>query len=264
MPDTDRIAASDQGGALMCHFDRPFPVSGGSGTSLEEIELPGEGVALPAYLARAASDAAPAVLIIHDVNGPNPFYKDLALRLAGEGFTALLPNYFVRQGPPEASTREAVMARAALLDEPTTLKDIEHTLRWMEPELGNRRGIVGFCMGGTLALLAAGRDPLPDAVVAYYGFPKGRQGWSHRPMDEVDRLAAPVLAFWGDQDHGVGMDNVASYRQAVDQADKPVETVIYPGLPHGFLTFDPDSPNFSGAQDSWTRMLAFFREHLGA
>ncbi|MGD9711583.1 MAG: dienelactone hydrolase family protein [Thermomicrobiales bacterium] len=246
----------------MCHFELTNPVSGGSGISLEEVSLAGEGVELPCFLARSPQANASAVLIIHDVTGASPFYRDLALRLAGEGFTALLPEYFVRQGPPADGSREAIMARASMLDEPTTLNDMAHTMKWLQDEVSEQVGIVGFCMGGTLALLAAGREPLPAASVAYYGFPRGRQGWPHIPMDEVANLRSPVLAFWGDQDHGVGMDNVAAWESATSAAGKDVEIVMYPGLPHGFLTFDPDSPNYSGAQDSWQRTLTFLREHL--
>ncbi len=248
----------------MCHPDLTMPVSGGDGTTFEQIVVPGEGIGLPCYLARPAETNAPAVLIIHDVHGANAFYQDLARRLAGEGFNALLPDFFVRQGPPTDSTREAVMERAKLLDQLVALEDIAHVVTWLGSEISSQIAVLGFCMGGTFALLAAGRSPLPSAAVAYYGFPQGRQGWQHVPTDEVGQLRSPVLALWGDQDHGVGMDNVAAWQQAADAAEKDVDIVIYPGLPHGFLTFDPDSPNYEGAQDSWTRTLTFLREKLAA
>jgi carboxymethylenebutenolidase len=250
----------------MCHAERSLPVSGGEGTVKERIEIQGEGANLPAYFVKQENETAPAVLIIHDIHGANAFYEDLARRLANEGFAALLPDYFVRQGLPAEQTPEAVRARAALLDEPTTVKDIAHTLRWLEQHesTNGNVGVIGFCMGGTLALLSAGREPLPDAVVAYYGFPAGRKGWPHRPLDEVDRLQAPVLALWGDQDQAVGMDKVTAYETAVLGVGKNVETVIYADRPHGFLTFDPDSPNFADAQDSWARTLDFLRSHLSS
>lgn len=248
----------------MCHPECSLPVSGGAGISEERVDVQGEGAMLPSYFARPDGEPSSAVLIIHDVFGANDFYQDFARRLAHEGFAALLPDFFVRQGSLPAQTRDAALARAPQLDQPTTMKDIGHAVHWLEQHAGTagRAGVVGFCMGGTLALLTAGREPVPAAVVSYYGFPTGRQGWPNRPLDEVDQLEAPVLAFWGDQDHGVGMDNVAAYETAVINAGKQVETVIYAGLPHGFLTFDPASPNFESAQDSWQRMLAYFRTHF--
>jgi carboxymethylenebutenolidase len=74
----------------------------------------------------------------------------------------------------------------------------------------------------------------------------------------------PLLAFWGDQDSGVGMDNVRRYDDALTAAGAEHEFVIYPGLPHGFLTFDSASPHFGEAQDSYRRMVAFFRRQLAA
>jgi carboxymethylenebutenolidase len=248
----------------MCHASRPWPVSGGTGIVEEKIDLQGMGASLPSLLAGPESGPSPAVLIVHDIYGANEFYRDLARRLAGAGFLALLPDFFVRHGPLPEQTREAAMSRAKGLDQGLVLADIERALEWLgKTEHGTGKiGLVGFCMGGTLALLAAGRQPLPDSIVAYYGFPAGRAGWPYRPLDTVEGLTSPVLAFWGDQDHGVGMDNVAAYQAAVEEAGKPVETVIYPGLPHGFLTFDPNSPHYAHAQDSWNRTLEFFTERL--
>src|SRR5680860_1165035 len=156
----------------MCHSERSIPVSGGAGISLESIDVQGEGAMLPSYFARPEGEPSPAVLIIHDVFGANVFYQDLARRLAHEGFAALLPDFFVRQGALPEQTREAALARATQLDEPTTMMDISHTLHWLERHEGTagRIGVVGFCMGGTLALLSAGRHPVPAAVVSYYGF----------------------------------------------------------------------------------------------
>ncbi|MDQ3547877.1 MAG: dienelactone hydrolase family protein, partial [Chloroflexota bacterium] len=65
-----------------------------------------------------------------------------------------------------------------------------------------------------------------------------------------------------DQDHGVGMDNVATYRAALEAADKRHDFTIYPGLPHGFLTFDDSSPNHAGSRDSWDKLLTFYGELL--
>jgi carboxymethylenebutenolidase len=73
-----------------------------------------------------------------------------------------------------------------------------------------------------------------------------------------------MLAFWGDQDSGVGMDNVAAYDNALTQAGKDHEFIIYPGIGHGFLTFDPDHPAYGHSQDAWQRALAFLDEKLRA
>lgn len=253
----------------MCHEDCPAPVRGGAGVVEEEPAVPGEGFALPAFFARPERSApVPAVLVIHDINGANDFYRDLARRLAGEGFAALLPDFFAREGPLPEPTREAALARRDKLDQRRTLADIAACLDWLrghEATTG-QVGTIGFCMGGTFVLLAAARHPLPEASVAFYGFPVTRP--TRRaplvPLDEATDVRSPLLAFWGDVDAGVGMENVAAYRSAMAAGDARHEFVIYPGYPHGFLTFDPASPHYDGSRDAWTRTLAFLRAELGS
>src|SRR5215210_1161878 len=80
----------------MCHFEAPAgpPAAGGAG---EEVRVPvGGGEEMPAFLAQPAGGGGPGVLVIHDIFGRSPFYEELAARLAAEGFTALLPDFFCR------------------------------------------------------------------------------------------------------------------------------------------------------------------------
>lgn len=250
----------------MCHEHCPAPVRGGAGIVEEEVEIPGEGRAIPGFFARPDGDPAPAVAILHDIWGANDFYHDLARRLAGEGIAALLPDFFVRQGPLPEQTREAAFARRARLDQTVALADIAGAVGWLRdhPATTGKVGTVGFCLGGTFVMLAAARDPLPDASVAFYGFPVIERSplTPAVPLDEArnGRVRSPLLLLWGDQDHGVGMENVATYRAALEAAGARHEAVVYPGLPHGFLTFDPAAP--AGTRDAWARALAFLRAEL--
>ena len=252
----------------MCHSYCPAPISGGAGTVEEDIETTGADRPIPGFFARPEGGSAPAVLIIHDIWGANDFYRDLARRLAGEGFAALLPDFFVRQGPLPEQTREAARARGGELDQQAALRDVAGALTWLKdnPATSGPVGTIGFCMGGTLVMLAAAREPVPDASVAFYGFPNATptELRPHVPLAEANAVRSPLLALWGDQDHGVGMDNVEAYRAALAEADRSFEFVIYPGPGHAFLTFDPDAPWYGEAQDAWRRTLAFLREELGA
>lgn len=181
--------------------------------------------------------------------------------MAGEGFVALLPDFFVRQGELPEQTRQAAVVRRERLDSDLALRDIAAALDWLRqhPASSGRVATLGFCMGGTLVLLAAGRESAPDATVAFYGFPAAG---SPSPLNEADKLRSPVLAFWGDADTGVGMGNVEKYRDGLIATGARHEFVIYPDYPHGFLSFDPDSPTFAGSRDAWDRMVAFFRAEL--
>ena len=159
------------------------------------------------------------------------------------------------------------MARMARLDQGRALTDLAAALDLLRahPASNGRAGAVGFCMGGTLVLLGAARDDRPDAVVGYYGFPAraATERAPLRPLDVATQVRAPLLAFWGDQDHGVGLETVEEYRTALVAADVPHAFEIYPGYPHGFLTFDPAAPTAAGSADSWARTIAFFRAELG-
>jgi carboxymethylenebutenolidase len=248
----------------MCHEHLTAPVAGGAGIVEEEVETPGAGRSIPGYLARPETGTGPGVLVIHDVWGANPFYHDFACRLAGEGYVALLPDLFVREGPIPEDQPEARHARRAKWSQVNALEDIAGAINWLKdhPSCTGRVATIGFCMGGTLVFLQAARDLLPDASIAYYGFPKPDPTAlaPFIPLDEASQIKSPLLAFWGDQDHGVGMDKVELYRNALDAAGVKYEAVIYPGAPHGFITFDPKSPNFEAAQDSWHRALDFLKK----
>lgn len=251
----------------MCHPDtdvaanaQPASSSGEETFTIEVADAP-----MPVFQASPAGPSSGNVVIIHDIHGANAFYHDLARRLAGEGYTAYLPDLFVRQGPLPEPTREHAMARGGKLSYPTAIEDLKRTIDIAERRSPGKIGAVGFCMGGTLVMLMASREPRMVAGAIYYGFPANPNISENRPwqpLDEAGAVATPLVGFWGDQDHGVGMDNVAAYRAGLEAADKPHDFTIYPGLPHGFLTFDESSPNYEGSQDSWAKLLAFFGDRL--
>lgn len=253
----------------MCHDICPHPVSGAAAIAERDEQVPLDAASIPAFVTAPDVRPAPAVLLIHDINGPNAFYQDVARRLAGLGYLTALPDFFFRQGPPRDDTREATRARMNEMTQSDTLADIRSVLQWLRDHDAStgKVGTIGFCMGGTLVMLAAARQPVPEATVAFYGFPR-RDRTPLAPIlpsdeDEVGTLASPVLAFWGDQDAGVGMDNVRAYDGLLERYGKAHEFVVYPGIGHGFLTFDPAADAFTASEDAWNRTIRFFGERLG-
>jgi carboxymethylenebutenolidase len=250
----------------MCHPD----LDAGAPVALDaaresRLKVKTSGVEMPVYQVEPAGDSNGVVVIIHDIFGANPFYEELARRFASEGYTALLPNLFVRQGPLPEQTREAAFERGAKLSYPQAIEDLGQIVSHAEGLGKGRVGTVGFCMGGTLVMLLASREPRVAGGVIYYGFPANPTLSENRPWEPLQETAeaeTPLLGFWGDQDHGVGMDNVERYRAGLAEAGKPHDFTIYPGLPHGFLTFDDSSPNYQGSQDSWRKTLDFYGRTL--
>lgn len=254
----------------MCHPEVP------AGTRVpnvraEEVRIPVADGEMSALLALPERVPSAAVLIVNDVYGRAPFYENLARRLAQTGFVALDPEYFFRQGPLAEQTRDAAQARSAKLDQEGTLRDLGAAIDWLKkrPEVNGKIGTVGFCMGGTLVLdLAAERSDLA-ASVPYYGFPRLRQKTPLSPPEPLEvaaRMRGPILGHWGDQDEGVGMDNVEELRTRLAAAQVEHTVHIYPGVGHGFLKAfleDEKSPGYEHACTSWQRTLDFYRQKLG-
>jgi carboxymethylenebutenolidase len=250
----------------MCHETISWPISGGAPTETERSDLDRGETQLPLYTATPAGEQKrPAIVLIHDINGVNDFYNDMAGRLADEGYLTVMPELFVRQGDPKDGTPEAKRERMAALDKDLALEDILAVVRHVRDLKGAAEpvGLIGFCMGGTLAMLSAAATGGPDAVVSFYGFPAARAGWPKAPMDDVDNVRVPLLLIVGNQDTGVGMENMAAYEAKLDAANKDYESITYTGVGHGFMTFDPNADSFPQASDAWTATLQFLDQQLG-
>jgi carboxymethylenebutenolidase len=253
----------------MCHDSCPKPVTGGAPVTESMTTVSRDDAEIPVLLVRP-DDAAPApgIVLIHDIHGANDFYHDIARRLAQAGYVAALPNLFHREGPPAGEGRQAVLARSQKAKQANQLGDLEAVATWLLGEDGcdGTFGVVGFCMGGTLTFRMAAREPRPAAGVAFYGFPAkaATANAPIRPIDteEVAAVAAPLLGIWGEEDSGVGMDNVDAYADALVAAGKPHDILVYPEVGHGFLTFDEDAPGYGPSSHAWDKALAFLKRHL--
>jgi dienelactone hydrolase len=252
----------------MCHPE-VLPGARTPEVTREEVQVPvGAGGSMPAMLATPDGGTAPSVLVIADVFGRSPFYEDLAARIATAGFEALLPDFFHRVGALPERTREAAMERRKRLDERLALDDLRGALDWLRrrPGSAGRIGTVGFCMGGSYVLhLAASERDLVS--VCYYGFPAHALQSSPSLIEQADRMTGPILGLWGDQDEGVGMDNVAALARRLAEHSVDFRHKVYPGLGHGFLArteFDSASEAYEPSCESWTLSLDLWRQHLRA
>ena len=254
----------------MCHPEVPPGTKTPDVAALEDAVALGSGERMPGLLAVPERTPAPGVLVITDIYGRSPFYENLVRRLAQAGFAGYVPEFFFRLPPLPERRLELARARREKLDEVQTLDDLGQALDWLaaRPEVGSSPvGMIGFCMGGTFILNLAVRKPKVAGGVCYYGFPAagGMPGGPPRPLDEAEKIQVPLLGFWGEQDEGVGMENVESLRRKLVSAGKDHEFHIYPGLGHGFLAAyleEPSTPGYDAACESWTRALSFLRERL--
>lgn len=249
----------------MCHPGFARQVAKQAERREVSVSLPSGGQ-LPASWRVPGSGRGPAVLLISDIYGRTPFYEHLAGRLTEVGYVTLLPDLFFRQGELGEVTREAAFARHARLDENGALGDLEAALAWLRGRVDvvtPTVGLLGFCLGGTLALdLAASDRDL--AVACYYAFPYGMTSSqpAPRPIDLTDRFHAPVVAFWGDRDY-IDVGQIEEFSQAMRTAGNDYHYIVYPGQGHGFLAgLAEQGPATSAAEDSWARTLDFLATRL--
>jgi carboxymethylenebutenolidase len=242
-------------------------------TTSSDVEIGvSTGERMPTLLVEAGRDVPKgSILVVGDIGGARREFIDMiAERLAAEGYDAIVPEFFFREGPLAERTREAIIERRGRLDDVQVIADLGAAVDWLcaRPRFhGERVGTIGFCLGGTFVLnLAAARDDL--ATICYYGFPAetpvkaGVQG--PYPRDEVDRVSGPVLAFWGTEDERAGQENIAAYLAAMEKRDIDFEATVYPGLDHAFLMteWEAGAGGHDLAMDSWRRSLEFFAEGL--
>jgi carboxymethylenebutenolidase len=246
----------------MCHPEVPAgaPIPD---VRVEDAAIPVEEGVMPGLLAFPERTPAPGILIINDVFGRSPFYDQLARRLAQAGFVAMSPEYFFREGFLPEPTREAAMARAKQLDFKRWGRDMSKAIEWLRerPHMSDTVGTIGFCMGGTQALLLAARRDDIAGTVSYYGFPADART-DASPIELAPKMHGPILGHWGDRDEGAGIDNVEKLRAALEATGVEHEFHIYPGLGHGFLKAsleDPKTPGYEQACASWKRTLEFYR-----
>jgi carboxymethylenebutenolidase len=228
------------------------------------------------HLAHPEGGPHPGVVMIHDVWGLSDHTRDLAGRLAGEGFGVLALDLYRREREMTIDDPGAWMRG---LSAPQALDDVQAGVDFLgaHPATAGRRvGVTGFCMGGMYALLAACGCRGLAASVAYYGLLSHEHGILHaeagldparkprQPLDAVRDLGCPLLCFFGDRDEFVPLPDVEALRRRLARAAAPAEVVVYPDAGHAFMNDTrPDAYRPETARVAWQRMLDFFRQHLG-
>lgn len=233
------------------------------------VPLP-DGGQMPAYFVQPSRAPYGPVLLAHDIFGMRGFYESLAHRVARAGFAALVPDFFFRQGGGSVRTVEDAVSRRTGLDEYRSLVDLGSTLQWLRNDSSYRGmiGTLGFCMGGTFALDLCARES-DLATVSFYGFPIPQASIAMpppRPMDLVAEMRGPILAFWGEHDSYVGMNQVREFERVGAAAGIDLKVKILSGLGHSYFTSDTavDGEAEQRARDSWEEALSFLRRHLSA
>jgi carboxymethylenebutenolidase len=237
----------------------------------EDIRLPVTGdreIAAHLALPDAGAGSAPGVLVLHEILGLNDDIRRIAGRFASEGYVALAPDIFDGLGPTPICVVRTVAAITR--GEGPVVDDMLAARAWLaeRPEVDGRRiGVAGFCMGGGFALLLGSLGDF-QAAAPYYGKVAARAESYHD--------ICPVVAGYGGRDV-VFAKQARLLEEHLTALGVPHEVKTYESAGHSYMSvharwmmalapFTPLRAHYDeeAAEDSWSRMLAFFRTHMNA
>jgi carboxymethylenebutenolidase len=220
----------------------------------------------PIY-ASGQTDSKRAVIVVQEAFGVNDHIRSVADRLSDEGYLAVAPQLFHREGSPEVpydDFKQALPLMGTLTKEGIT-NDLNATTDFLTT-LGFKPAniaVVGFCMGGTVSFYAATLGTV-GAAASFYGggLATGRFGFP--PLIELaPELKCPWLGLYGDLDQSIPPEQVEELRAVTDGLSVTTEIVRYPEGQHGFhCDARPDAYNEAAAVNAYERTLDFFAEHL--
>jgi carboxymethylenebutenolidase len=223
-----------------------------------EIEFASDAAQVRAYLALPARASGPGVLVLQEWWGLVDHIRDVCDRLARAGFVALAPDLYrgATATDPDAAGRLMLD-----LELPRVEQDLDAAVSALLGETavaGGTLGVVGFCMGGQLALLAGTRNRRIGAVVDCYGI-------HPRVTLDLAGLAAPVLGIFAERDAFVPPAAVRKLEAELRAAGKRSDFNIFPGVDHAFLNDTrADVYDAAAAERAWGMIASFLRAELVA
>ena len=240
------------------------------GLTAGEVHFAVNGFDVRAYRAAPQGKTGlPVVLVISEIFGVHEYIADVCRRLAHEGYLAVAPDLFARQGDPRAYSEVAKLMSELVSKVPDAqvMADLDGAVQWAGAHGGDlqRVGITGFCWGGRITWLYAAHGPV-KAGVAWYGRLVGQASALNpkHPVDLAPILKAPVLGLYGEKDAGIPLDTIDKMKSALSEgsaAAKASQFVVYPDAPHAFHADYRPSFRKEAAQDGWKRTLAWFKQH---
>jgi carboxymethylenebutenolidase len=224
----------------------------------EIVSFASNGRACSGYLAVPDSGTGPGVVVIQEWWGLVPHIESVADRLAGEGFVALAPDLYQGERTAEPDEAGKLMMQVDIERAARDMTDAVDYLTSHPAVHGQGIGVIGFCMGGGLALWLSCLAPEVKAAVPFYGV----AGW---PDVEPDFTKSPAayLGHYAEHDEWAGPDVAVALEERLRGLGKEATFHVYPGTQHAFFNDDrPGSHDLAAADLAWERTLAFLHRHL--
>jgi carboxymethylenebutenolidase len=225
-------------------------------TSTVDLKVNGDGAY--AFVAQPDDDARhPGVVLIQEWWGLEPHIRDLAQKLATEGFVVAVPDLYHGKiaTEPNDAQRMTMMIRGNVDRAAKEIIGALDTVKAMPNVEPKKLGLIGFCIGGFMTFVVASRYPDLGAVVAFYG-----AGYDPTP-EEVAKINAPVLAIYGSKDQSVPADQIKKIQQVYKAAGKDLTVKIYDAS-HAFINPSHGMGNEKAAAEAWPLAVNFLKQHL--
>jgi carboxymethylenebutenolidase len=222
---------------------------------------------MPAVVSHPAGPVRGGVVVVQDAFGITDYLAGVCDELARAGYRAVAPALFHRVGSPVLpyeAAYDALLPALGTLRAADIMTDVDAAVALLADEgtAVDRCGILGFCMGGSVATYLGAHRPLA-AAVSFYGGGLGTGRFGFPPLIEViGELQAPWLGLFGDLDGGIPVDEVEAARVAAKNAAVPAEIVRYPNAGHGFHCAPRPSYEPGSAADAWARAVTWLDAHI--
>jgi len=221
------------------------------------VKFPANGGSADGYLATPAAGNGPGVIVIQEWWGLNDQVKGVADMFARDGFVALAPDFYHGKGAKIGEPNNAQKLMMEFFQANTAAKDAKGAAEYLatHPAVTSRKvGVIGFCMGGFLAILVG--SVAPDkvaAVVSCYGV-------GQRIPDLTPMRGVPLVGIFGGKDHSA---DASALEKAAKESGVPFTRYVYPEADHAFLneqrrdTYRPDD-----AKDAWSKIMPFLKSNV--
>ena len=238
-----------------------------TGLTAGDVTIPTPTGAMPGYRAKPATGSNfPIVLVLQEVFGVHEWLKDISRRFAKQGYLAVCPEYYFRQGKLEGLTDFQTQIAPIISRKPDAelMTDLDATAAWAAGDGGNaaRLGVTGFCRGGRNTIVYAAYNPNLKAAVVWHGgnvVSPPTEFMTVRTVEAAERIKCPLLGLYAGDDPGIPPDHVKQLEAALAKSGQKWEMTVYPSAKHGFLADYRPTYSAEASADAWPRCLNWFK-----